>query len=77
MEDEDVIGLLLNRIKELEDNNKELSLKIETLNPIESPELVIALSALVLKDTETKHQKSEPDINRVVNLIIRYGNQFV
>jgi hypothetical protein len=78
MEDKDMIAFLINMVRELEEKNSKLSHEIESLsNPIESPERVIALSALVLKDIESKHEKTKPDIDRVVNLIIRYGNQFV
>ena len=82
MEDEENIPFLINRIKELEKENNELSHKIESLSDnrisIESPEKVVALSALIQKDIQAK-QKTAPEsnIDKLANLIIKYGNQFV
>jgi hypothetical protein len=76
MEDKDMIAFLISMVRELEKENSELSHRIQSLSsPIENHE--IALSTLVLKDIESKHQKVEPDINRVVNLILKYGSQYV
>jgi len=76
MEDKDMIAFLISMVRELEKENSKLSHEIESLsNPIESPERVIALSALVSKDIESKHQKTAPDVDKVANLIIKYGQK--
>jgi hypothetical protein len=76
MKEEDMIPFLINRIRELEKKNSELSNQIETLlNPIQS-ERAISLSSLV-QNIEAKPEKSKPNIDKVVSLILKYGNQFV
>lgn len=74
MEDKDMIAFLISMVRELEKENSKLSHEIES-NPIESPERVIALSALVSKDIESKHENTAPDVDKVANLIIKYGQK--